>query len=209
MVRDTVERVVPNPTPQDIKNIRMEVINKAIESGASADTIDVHIEIDSNTSRLIAIATGSTEVKSTDLLKECSEEEAKKLAAEDMGISINEVKLVQKNKYFYVFAGTSKNKESIRIVDKKGFIKVQRNYGDACKVKAKDYETAIKTMWEELTVYKSDSVLRPDFYLCIGPRVMDFAAGGDYEQMIMLMEVNIQMIDSEEEIIIVGAKNEI
>lgn len=38
---------------------------------------------------------------------------------------------------------------------------------------------------------------------------MDFASGGDYNQMIMLMDVNIQMIDSEEEIIVVGAKNEI
>lgn len=209
MVRDTVERVVPSPTPQDIKNIRMEVINKAIESGASADTIDVHIEIDSNTSRLIAIATGSTEVKSTDLLKECSEEEAKELAAYDMGILADEVKLIEKNRYFYIFAGNSKNKESIRIVDKKGFIKVQRNYGYACKVKAKEYEKVIKAMLEDLTVYKSDSVLRPDFYLCIGPRIMDFASGGDYNQMIMLMDVNIQMIDSEEEIIVVGAKNEI
>lgn len=209
MVRDTVERVVPNPTPQDIRNIRAEVMSKAIESGASADTIDVHIEIDSNTSRLIAIATGSTEVKSTDLLKECSEDEAKELAAEDMGISMDEVQIIQKNKYFYIFSGNDKNKKSIRIVDKKGFIKVQRNFGNAYRVKAKDYESAVKAMWEELTVYKSDSVLRPDFYLCIGPRVMDFAAGGDYKQMIMLMDVNVQMADPEEEIVIVGAKNEI
>ncbi|MCQ2969901.1 MAG: hydantoinase/oxoprolinase family protein [Clostridium sp.] len=209
MVRDVVERVIPNPTPKDIRNIRTEVINKAIESGASADTIDVHIEIDANTSRLIAIATGSTEVKSTDLLKECSESEARELAANDMDISKEKVKLMEKNKFFYIYSSNEKDKSSIRIVDKKGFIKVQRNDGDARKVKAKDYEVAIKSMWEELTVYKSDSVLRPDFYLCIGPRVMDFAAGGDYKQMVMLMDVNIQMLDSDEEIIIVGARNEI
>ena len=209
MVRDVVERVVPNPTPTDIRNVRNEVINKAIESGASPDTIDVHIEIDSNTSRLIAIATGATEVKSTDLLKECTEAEAKKLATDDMRILLEETNLIEKNKYFYIFSGQSKNKNPIRIVDKKGFIKVQRTDGIAFKVKAKDYESIINKMWEELTLYKADSVLRPDFYLCVGPRVMDFAAGGDFKQMLMLMDVTVQLADPEEEIIIVGAKNEI
>lgn len=209
MVRDTVERVVPSPTPQDIRNIRNEVMAKAIESGASADTIDVHIEIDSNTSRLIAIATGSTEVKSTDLLKECTDNEAKNIASEDMGIPFSETNLIEKNKYFYIFSGDYKNKKPIRIVDKKGFIKVQRNCGIACKVIAKDYKDVVKNIWEQLTVYKSDSVLRPDFYLCAGPRVMDFEAGGDFEQMMMIMDVSVQLVDPDEEIIIVGAKNEI
>ncbi|NFH69368.1 hydantoinase/oxoprolinase family protein [Clostridium botulinum] len=209
MVRDVIERIVPNPTPTDIRNIRTEVINKAIKSGASAETIDVHIEIDANTSRLIAIATGSTEVKSTDLLKECTELEAKNLACDDMGILLIETNLLEKNKYFYIFSGEVKNKNHIRIVDKKGFIKVQRNDGIAYKIKAKDYGSIINKMWEELTIYKSDSVLRPDFYLCVGPRVMDFASGGDFKQMLMLMDVTVQLVDPEEEIIVIGAKNEI
>ncbi|MFQ9617367.1 MAG: hydantoinase/oxoprolinase family protein, partial [Clostridium butyricum] len=81
--------------------------------------------------------------------------------------------------------------------------------GSACKVKVEAYKDAVKSIWEELTVYKSDSVLRPDFYLCIGPRVMDFASGSDFEQMLMIMDVSVQMADPKEEILIIGAKNEI
>ena len=76
MVRDVVERVVPNPTPEDIRSIKAEAIDKAVESGAAADSVEVHIEIDPQTSKLTAIALGSTEVKTTDLLKECTAEEA-------------------------------------------------------------------------------------------------------------------------------------
>ena len=72
MIRESVERVVPNPTPQDIKNIRNEVMNRVIENGAEPSSVDIHIEIDSTTSKLIAIATEAAEVKSTDLLKECT-----------------------------------------------------------------------------------------------------------------------------------------
>ena len=50
MVRDVVERVVPNPTAEDIRSIKAEAIDKAVESGASPDTVEVHIEIDAQTS---------------------------------------------------------------------------------------------------------------------------------------------------------------
>lgn len=209
MVRDVVERVIPNPTPQDIKAIKKEVIDKAIESGASPETIEVHIEIDSQTSKITAIAFGSTEVKTTDLLKECTEDEAGELAAEDLGASKEEVKLIAKNKYFYVFSSKKEKKTPIRILDKKGFIKVQRNDGMAQRVQASKYKEAINNIWDELAIYKADSVLRPDFYLCVGPRVMDFSGSNDLEQIIMLMDVEMQMLESDEEVIVVGVKNEI
>lgn len=209
MIRDVVERVIPNPTPQDIKAIKKEVINKAIESGASPETVEVHIEIDAQTSKVTAIAFGSTEVKTTDLLKECTEEEARELAAEDLGALKNEVKLLSKNKYFYVFSSEKDKKTPIRILDKKGFIKVQRNDGLAEVVQASQYKEVVNHIWDELAIYKADSVLRPDFYICVGPRVMDFSGSNDLEQIIMLMDVEMQMLEANEEVIIVGVKNEI
>ena len=40
----------------------------------------------------------------------------------------------------------NKNKNQIRIVDKKGFIKVQRNSGSACKVKVESYKDSVKSL---------------------------------------------------------------
>ena len=209
LVRDVVERVVPNPTPQDIKNIKAEVISKAIESGACPDTIEVHIEIDSQTSKVSAIALGSTEVKTADLLKECTAEEALELARADLGAIAGEVALLTKNPYFYVFSCEKKNENPLRILDRKGFIKVQRNDGIAEIVQAKAYQDVVNQIWEDLAVYKADSVLRPDYYLCVGPRVMDFSGSVDLANILMLMEVEMQSLDPDEEIIIVGAKNQI
>jgi len=209
MIREVVERVIPNPTPQDVKNIRNEVMDRIIENGADPESVDIHIEIDSTTSKLIAIATGAAEVKSTDLLKECTEQEAKELAAKDMNIEIEKVSLKEKTKYFYVFDGAVKGKELMRILDKKGFIKVQRNSGYIIKVKAKEYQDAIKKIYEDLTVYKADSVLRPDFYLCVGPRVMDFDSGTELKQNLMLMDVIVQDVQENDDILVIGVRNEI
>lgn len=209
MVRDVVERVVPNPTPDDIRSIKMEAINKAVESGAAADTVEVHIEIDPQTSKLTAIATGSTEVKTTDLLKECTEEEARALAAEDMRANPREISLNGQTKNFYVYTQELKGKKPLRILDKKGFIKVQRTDGEVVLSKASSFRSVVSKMWEELAIFKADAILRPDYYICAGARVMDFSGSNDLEQIIMLMDVEMQMMDSGEDVIIVGAKNQL
>lgn len=209
MVRDVVERVVPSPTPEDIRSIKLEAINKAVESGAVADTVEVHIEIDPQTSKVTAIALGSTEVKTTDLLKECTEEEARKLAAEDLRSTPKDITLVGTTNNFYVFNIENKDKSPLRILDKKGFIKVQRNDGSAVISKAGSYRSVVTSMWEKLSIYKSDAILRPDYYICVGARVMDFSGSVDLENILMLMDIEMQLVDSSENVIIVGAKNQL
>lgn len=209
LVRDVVERVVPNPTAEDIKSIKREAIDKVVESGASPDTVEVHIEIDAQTSKLTAIALGSTEVKTTDLLKECTETEARGLAAEDMRAKPENITLVGQTPSFYVYNIEVKGKKPLRILDKKGFIKVQRTDGEAVLAKAASYRSVVSKMWEELAIFKADAILRPDYYLCVGARVMDFNGTGELEQILMLMEVEMQMVDTGDDIIIVGARNQL
>lgn len=208
MVRDVVERIVPNPSQQDIASIKKEAIDKAIESGAAPETVEVHIEIDNQTGKITAIATGSTEVKTTDLLKECTEEEAHELAKADFGAKAEDVKLLLKNKFFYIFGATMGEKTPVRILDTKGFIKVQRSDAVAEMVKAKDYKEAVESMWKDLAIFKTDTVLRPDYYLCLGARVMDFSSV-DLEQILLLMDLEVMDLDPEDDVIIVGATNDI
>ena len=164
-----------------------------------------HIEYDNTTSKLRAIATGSAEVKSTDLLKECDEDEAKSIASKDMNTPLEDTTLIEKTKNFFIFRGG----EKIRILDKKGFIKVQRSKGMAKKCKAKEYREVVKDIYEKLTVYKDDSVLRPDFYICSGAKVMDFDSCTELNQNLMLMELIVQEVEENEDIVVVGVKNEI
>ena len=209
MVRDVVERVVPNPTPEDIRSIKAEAINKAVESGAAPDTVEVHIEIDQQTSKLTAIALGSTEVKTQDLMAACTEAEARELAAKDLRSTPSAIELTAKTPNFFVFQNDAKDKHPIRILDKKGFIKVQRSDGTAVVTKAASYRNAVSKLWEDLAVYTADAILRPDYYICVGARVMDFGGTGELDQVLMLMEIEMQIVDPNEEVIIVGAKAQI
>ncbi len=208
MVHDIVERIIPNPTKEDIRSIKKEAVEKAIESGASPDTVEVHIDIDSQTSKVTATATGSTEAKTTDLLQKCSEKEAQELAAADMRLSEDQIRLMEKTKYFFVFGGKAAHEGKpvpIRIVDSKGFIKVQRGYAMVAKAKAKDYQKEVKRLWEDMAVYQGEMIARPDFYVCIGPRVMDFTCSTNLEQLSLLMDMEISEMDPTDDVIIVAA----
>lgn len=207
MVRDVVERVIPTPSKEDIREIKKEAADAAISSGASPDTVEVHIEIDNQTGKITAIATGSTEVKTTDLLKECDEAEAEELAREDFGQKVSEVALAEKTGKFYVYQGKSGNKQPIRIVDKKGFIKVQCSNGNVVKCTVGEYKDCVKQLWEDSAIYKADTVVRPDYFICVGPRVCDYS-NTDLEQIQMLMDLDLGDREEAEEIIIVASATE-
>ena len=60
-------------------------------------------------------------------------------------------------------------------------------------------------MWDELADYKGDSINRPDFYLCIGGRVMDFSGSIDINNVKMLMELEMSAYEPDYEVIIIGS----
>lgn len=208
MVRDVVERVIPNPSPEDIRELRKEAKDLAITSGADPDSVEVHIEIDSQTGKVTAIATGSTEVKTTDLLKECTAQEAEELARADFGAKVSDVALAEQTDKFYVFSGKRDGKTALRIVDRKGFIKVQCSEGEVVKCKAKDYAEVAEQLWKDMAVFKTDTVIRPDYFVCVGPRVCDYSAL-DMEQLLMLMDLDIGDREPDEDILVVGSITEI
>ena len=61
MVREQMERTIANPTDDDIKKMRRDIIEKIVKSGANEATVDVTIEVDAQKNILRAIATGATE----------------------------------------------------------------------------------------------------------------------------------------------------
>jgi len=205
MVRDVVERIIPSPTKDDIRSIKNEAMNKAVSSGATPESVEVHVEIDPQTSKVTAIATGSTEVKATDLQKEITDDEALALAAEDMRLDPAQVELFAKTNYYYVFGekGKLNTPGAIRIIDKKGFIKVQRAFAEAIKTTAGDYLRATEDLWENMAVYRSEVIMRPEFYACMGARVNDFAAT-ELDQLELLMDLEMSTMEPEDEVILVA-----
>lgn len=209
MIRDVVERVIPNPTTEEIAQVKREARNLAIKNGAVPDTIEVQVEIDAQTSKVTAIALGSNEVKTTDLLKECDEAEARELAAKSMNMQPKDLTLDIQTDTFYIFSALKGEKRQVRLLDRKGFIKIQRGDALSSKFLAKDWETETDKMWESTLTYRAEMERTPDIYLCIGGKVLDFANTISLEQLKTIMATEFIDAMPEEEVILVGARSEL
>ena len=100
------------------------------------------------------------------------------------------------------------DKTPLRIVDKQGFIKVLCSNGQVTKCKVSEYREVVDQMWKDGAVFKTDTVLRPDFFVCVGPRVGDYSAV-DLEQIFLLMDLDLGDREPDEDIIIVASVTEI
>jgi N-methylhydantoinase A/oxoprolinase/acetone carboxylase beta subunit len=208
MVRDVVERVIPNPTTRDITEIKHEAEMMAINSGAVPDSIEVHIEIDAQTQKVTAIALGSTEVQTTDLLRECAIDEAKALAASSLSIDAGKIKTEASNGHIHIFSYYDGKCNQIRIVDKKGFIKIQRRNGQVKQATTSNSKEEIKSLWESCTIYESDTLLMPDIFVVIDSRILEFSGMQHLDQVYAIYETELAMVTNDKAVIIVGAKND-
>ena len=209
MVRDVVERVLPNPTAADIRAIKKEATLLAIKGGAVPESIEVQIEIDPQTSRVTAIALGSTEVRTTDLLKVCSREEAAELAAASMRAKPEDISLLASNDMFTIWGMAAGGRTQVRVLDRKGFIRVQCADGKAVTGTAEAWEEQVEKLWDNLMTFKNDTLYTPDFYLCVGGKVLDYCNTVSLEQLKILMGSEFIETDNKEVIILIGARADV
>jgi len=207
MVRDVVERVIPNPSTSDIAQIKREAMDRAISNGAVPETVEVHIEIDSQTQKVTAIATGSTEVKTTDLLKECTEEEDQAIAAESMNAEVSQTQLEAANSGYYVFSKTGGGPKTLRVIDKKGFVKIQRRDGLVTTATVSDLEGAFSKLWDACMTYQSDIMITPDMFVILGSRLLDYSGISTVEQIQKVLATEMIDVDESTEVIVIGGKN--
>ncbi len=207
MVREMVERTLPNPTAQDIAQLKKEAKEMAMNSGAVEDSIEVYVEIDEQAQKVTAIAMGSTEVKTTDLMKNCDEKEALEIGAQSMGVSESEAVLEASNGQVFVVTCAKGNKKQIRVIDKKGFVKIQRSNGLCMRTVMRQATADLKQIWDKASDFSSEVRINPDVYVIAGPRVIDYSGIPEYSQVAGLIEAELADRAPEEGLILVLAKN--
>lgn len=202
MIRDTVERTIANPTQQDILAVRREAEERAILSGASPETVEVSVEVDTTKNMVRAIAIGTTELRSKDLTRRKLEEnEIRRKAAENMNISEDMVYTaamnglmyamqykVEKKKFFGLMKSVTK---PTAIVDDEGVVRLQKKNGKVYTANAKNWEETLRTAMDAMTEYNDGGKTMPNTYIIFGKRIIDLSGLLDEEQVISLAQVEL------------------
>ena len=183
----------------------------AIKNGAVPETIEVQIEIDNQTSKVTAIAMGSNEVQATDLSLRVDVEGGREIAAKSMRCETAEVKTLVdsvEGDTLYIYGHENKGKQNVRVVDHRGFVKVQCGDGIAQACCVKDWEKVVPDMWEQTQYFKNEMARTPDFFLGIGGKLLDFTAYQDLETLEKVMRSEFIEYEPEDRILLVAARAE-
>ena len=184
LVREVIERVIPNPQPEDLKAIKREAFDAVVRLGAAAENVEVTIEVNPHTQRVRATAMGASEMRAKTRTSEVGEDEAKAIAARSMGVPIETVRVAGATDRMRVLQGTatekylkffSKQRHPVRAIDLDGVIRVQRSNGRVTQAEARHGLEVLKKFWEETTIYNGDSVIVPDMFLIVGGHVVDLS----------------------------------
>jgi N-methylhydantoinase A len=146
MVREVVERVNPDPSSDDIAHLREETLEAIARLGADPKTVDVSVEIDRQTGRIRAIATGAAALRSTGETETVSERQARRIAARSLRLSEDDIELAAETPGAFVYTPTVGSRHSLRIVDRRGNVRLQRSHAVVHRTTVEKWQDCFRSM---------------------------------------------------------------
>lgn len=213
MVREVVERIIPNPTEKEIQSIRREAIESAIKLGAEPESIETVIEIDTEKQRVRVTATGATELKTdATMITNCTPEEALRIASESLALPERDVELVDATDSIYVYTSNvsggktlSRNsRRPVRIIDKKGFIRIKNSEATFLVTTFEQLNQMLIRLRNNATSFKSDMPQYPDLFVIVGSHIVEASGVGSEQQLLSIVHAQISDLPPDEKVILVA-----
>jgi N-methylhydantoinase A len=217
MVRDTVERNIVDPTPDDILAVRREAAEAVIKIGAVPETVEVQVEVDTRRNLVRATAFGTTELKhDNDPSVIASFEDCKTSAARSLQADISKVKLVGETTTLYVFSTETEissffglfktSQTAVRVTDKTGVVRLQRSKAEVHATTISNVLPELETVILNLTDFGDAGRSLPDIHLLVGRRIINLSGLADLEQALALAKTELENMPDDENVVIVASK---
>lgn len=218
MVREQIERNVANPTEDDIRKIRHDVMEVITRAGADPATVEISIDVDGQKNILRATATGATELRTRDRnSKAISEVQRIQILSEGLKTTGDAVeKFGEDGRWhgYYVniekksFFGLMKSrKKVVRVMDEEGVIRLQKNNARAMLFERKTLNSTFSEFLDSMTQYSDAGAVLPRTYLFFGQKMSDLSGVQTREQLLNLAEMDLEFVPENENIIAVCAKD--
>jgi N-methylhydantoinase A len=213
LVQETIERVIPNPGPEDLQRIKREAFDAVVRLGAAPENVEVTIDVDPQTQRVRATARGASEMRAQDTRKLVSQDEAAHIAAGSMDLAQEHVRLAAATDEVRVFQGDvterkwhffSKRRRPVRAVDREGIIRIQRSDGVILQAPAGASLEQLRALWESVTIYNGDSVIAPDMFVIAGRRIVDLCGITVLDQAIAVSRGELEGLPPETPVVLIG-----
>ncbi len=196
LVREVVERVIADPTPEDLRAIRREALDAVVRLGAAAETVEVTIEVDAHSQRVRATAVGASEMRARSHRKRLGEAEARAVAAESMGVALAGTTVTGATDGMRLIQAQIDGRHSLRAVDLDGAIRIQRSNAAVERAHASDALAALQAQWDE----------KHEMFLVLGAHVIDLSGIAGRDQAMAVARTELDGVPADTTVLLVAAR---
>ena len=214
LVREVVERTMPDPSPDDIIVLRRQARERVIAAGADAETVDVTVEVDRRQNLVRATASGASAFSGQASAGDASETERRNAVARRLRVEPDAVEQIVALGSLAVYRAAQTMRgmfgrrtavEYIALCDRRAVVRLVLR-GAVCTVAtARTARTALRRALEEATSYGDVGRKLPAAYLAYEGRFVDLSGVATIDQAAGIAAEELQGLAPEVAVAIVTA----
>jgi N-methylhydantoinase A/oxoprolinase/acetone carboxylase beta subunit len=194
LVRDVVERTIPNPTPEDIVAVRREAIERVVAAGAAPELIETVVEIDARRNLVRATASGATAaVANEHAMREASDDERLAAAARALRIPSDDLERAASTGALTIYL--SAVRRGVRdgcVVDAAGVVRLTAQRVKLHAAKAGGIESVLANALEDATSFGDVGRALPEAYLVYRRRIANLGALAEATHVVALAQEELR-----------------
>ncbi|NJP67259.1 hydantoinase/oxoprolinase family protein [Streptomyces spiramenti] len=191
LVREEVERIIPGAGQEQILAVRAEAEAAVVAQGADPAGVEVEVTVDPQTSKVRAVATGATELRTQDRSHRSDDAERLRAAAASLKTDPAAVEVLAGTPAHTVY-GTSvrrrlrATRRPVRVVDADGVVRLHLVDAHVEATTVADAPGVLARLVREKTAYGDGGVRAPAVRLLLGSRIADLSGVLDPEPLLAL-----------------------
>jgi N-methylhydantoinase A/oxoprolinase/acetone carboxylase beta subunit len=212
LVRESVERIIPQPSQQDVLAVRAEAESAVIAQGAAPATVEVDVSVDAQAGMVRAVATGATELRTKDRAQGGSVDR-RGIAAASLRKPPDLIELLASTPSYTVF-GTEwrrpgalgkllKPRHPVRVLDNEGIVRLQSPDAFIVQSVAGEATVMLDKLLANHTVVGDGGSQLPSLQLLIGPRIVNLGGLTRQDQLIALARTELDSRSPDEPLVAV------
>jgi N-methylhydantoinase A/oxoprolinase/acetone carboxylase beta subunit len=213
LVRDTVERTIPNPTKDDLLRLRQLAVEAVVRMGAAPDTVEVQVEVDPQHQIVRATASGATELRTRDLAAGAADAATQTAAAaRSLDVDPAVIRELARTPHYAALACTRETKKLFglikssrtpaRLVDAQGVIRLQLTHAEAAVAAAAGVPESLRAMIAAQAHYGDGGERLPSVFLVAGPRIVNLSGLLTTDHILSLAGAELQHVPADEPVLL-------
>ncbi|WP_405986864.1 hydantoinase/oxoprolinase family protein [Streptomyces sp. NBC_00872] len=208
MVREQIERIIPDAGQEQILAVRAEAEQAVIAQGAAPDGVEVEVTVDPQTNTVRAVATGATELRTQDRAHRADDAERLRAAAASLKSDPARVRVLASTPAHTVFGtevrgGFRATRHPVRVVDADGVVRLHARDARVETTTVGSAPQVLASLVEEATSYGDGGVRAPALRLLVGARIADLSGVLDPQPLLALARGELRSRAADEPLVAV------